>query len=553
MAYTQITQLLVPYIHNGQPLIGGSAEFYVTGTTTPYVVYADNQGNGGASTRTFESDGTVLAYSDGTSDIKIIIRDSDGAQLQSYDGLFYDRVGELSGKLDKTGGTMSGDINMGSNDITNGGDITVGDDKHFIADHSGSVASIHPDDALYIATATGNNSLRGGSSLGIFDDGNVALTITESDVVSTGDVTISSLTGNTGEVLTLDASGKILAGGTSLSSINSSISTNAGNISTNTGDISTNAGNIALKVSKAGDTMSGALDMDLNEIQQCAIVETIGLYITNSGGTSTQWFLNDETGTFEISDNLSVRQFSIGTDVSVESKKITNVTTGVDPNDAVNVSQLSNYVATSTKQNTITDDDSKIPSSGAVVDYAVPLSSKQNTITDDDSKVPSSGAVVDYVSGISSGTSLSNVYVDDDISTTATSNVFTVSATGVGDSTKGARVTLDISTEWSNNFVINTIELTRPVGSSTFYYTNLCFSGHNVSLGPQQSIRNTGSNNFASSTAFAAIGGYTSTDYSYDVKALVTTNAIQFDVVAVGGTPASWSQQLCTSKVEIFS
>ena len=74
MAYTQITQLLVPYIHNGQPLIGGSAEFYVTGTTTPYVVYADNQGNGGASTRTFESDGTVLAYSDGTSDIKIIIR-----------------------------------------------------------------------------------------------------------------------------------------------------------------------------------------------------------------------------------------------------------------------------------------------------------------------------------------------------------------------------------------------------------------------------------------------------------------------------------------------
>ena len=50
-----------------------------------------------------------------------------------------------------------------------------------------------------------------------------------------------------------------------------------------------------------------------------------------------------------------------------------------------------------TIETTITDDDTHIPTSGAVVDYAQDKSEIQTTITDSDSNYPTSGAVVDYV------------------------------------------------------------------------------------------------------------------------------------------------------------
>ena len=47
-------------------------------------------------------------------------------------------------------------------------------------------------------------------------------------------------------------------------------------------------------------------------------------------------------------------------------------------------------------QTTLTDDDAKVPSSGAIVDYAVDLARIQTTLTDSAVKVPSSSAIFDY-------------------------------------------------------------------------------------------------------------------------------------------------------------
>ena len=52
------------------------------------------------------------------------------------------------------------------------------------------------------------------------------------------------------------------------------------------------------------------------------------------------------------------------------------------------------YLSTASIQTTVTDDDTKVTSGGAVVDYAVDLARVETTVTDDDAKVPSSGAVV---------------------------------------------------------------------------------------------------------------------------------------------------------------
>ena len=73
-------------------------------------------------------------------------------------------------------------------------------------------------------------------------------------------------------------------------------------------------------------------------------------------------------------------------------------------------------------QTTITDDDTKVPSSGAVVDYTIPGTYLETTITDSDTKVPSSGAVVDYNTTLAvSAFKVSNSsYTDNDTSQTFT-------------------------------------------------------------------------------------------------------------------------------------
>lgn len=462
MSFTQIDFLLTPFIYNGQPLVGGTAEFYESGTSTPYTVYADNLGNGGATTRSFESDGTLVAYSDGSSDMKIIIKDSSGATLQTYDGLFVDRVGDLTGKVSKTGDTMSGDLNMGANDITNGGNITVGDDKHFIADHGGSTASIHPDDALYIANTAGNNSIRGGSVLGLYDDATLALSLTSTDAVVTGDVTISALASNTDELLTLNVNGKILASGTTLTSINNSISSNTSNITSISGNY----------LPLTGGTLSGSLALGSNTI--------------------------------------------------------TGVSNGSSAGDAVNKGQLND-----------------LPTHSTCI---------QTTVTNDNTKVPTGGAVYSLVNATSGG-SISAVFTDTDISNSSTANTVTVAATGVGDTSKSARVIFNViikDTSGTDNYEKYELEMSRPSGSSVFSFIGTNYPLNNTSItiaGPGQTD---GSGSFATRTLIDSFTVYSSTNYSIDFDCVVETDAIFFYLDRVTGTPANWAQMLCTTKVEII-
>ena len=74
----------------------------------------------------------------------------------------------------------------------------------------------------------------------------------------------NNITTNTNNIITNTNN---IAGNTSNIATNTSnIATNTSNIATNTTDIATNTNNIALKLNKSGDTMTGDLDMGLNNI-----------------------------------------------------------------------------------------------------------------------------------------------------------------------------------------------------------------------------------------------------------------------------------------------
>ena len=652
MSYIQVTNLLTPYIYNGEVILNGTVEFYEAGTSTPLTVYTDASGNGGATTRTFESTGVILAYVlDTAPAMKQIIKDSTGATLFTFDNLIFDATGDLSSYLPLAGGTMNGALNMGSNDINAGGDITVGSNKHFIADQGGATGSIHPDDALYVANTGGNVSIRGGASLGVYDDGTLALSINSTDVIATGDITVTPLAGNTDEFVTLNASGKLLASGTTLTTINNSISsvtsnlasisgnlqaqitsndgdiaTNAGNISTNAGNISTNAGNISTlsttKVSKAGDTMSGNLDMGLNSINNIALANAVGFYVTNGGGDTTLWEMVDNGGVFQINDSTSTVQFAIsGASVNVQGNRIVNVGDAVNANDAVNLSQLQGFAYLPIAGGKMTGNlqlgwesstthdiafrnspdtadlfsinasasallfnqsgslSLSLNSSGLIFNGLKTISNVadgsttnqavnkgqlndlpthstciQTTVTDDDTKVPTGGAVVDYVAA-NGGGSITAVYTDTDVSNSAISNTFSIAATGVGDSTKGARVLLNIvikDTDTTDNYDYYTVELTRPVGSSTFYYSGHSMPLANTSIAILGASIVSGSNAFVSRTLIDSFGSYSSTNYAVELDCYVESNAIYFYMDRETGTPASWTQMTCNGKVEIY-
>src|SRR6056297_1528163 len=75
-------------------------------------------------------------------------------------------------------------------------------------------------------------------------------------------------------------------------------------------------------------------------------------------------------------------------------------------------------LSNATLETSVTDDDTKIPSSGALVDYvsanAVTGVDVQTAVTDDDTKIPTSGAIVDYVTTLGAGDMLKSTYDTDD-------------------------------------------------------------------------------------------------------------------------------------------
>lgn len=79
---------------SGNPLQSGTVELYEAGTSTPVTGYADAAlGSSLGSTITLDSRGAKLIFVDGLVDLKIIVKDSAGTTINTYDGLDYDASG----------------------------------------------------------------------------------------------------------------------------------------------------------------------------------------------------------------------------------------------------------------------------------------------------------------------------------------------------------------------------------------------------------------------------------------------------------------------------
>jgi hypothetical protein len=818
MAYTSVSHLLVPFYHNGDVLNGGTATFYRAGTSTEYPVFVDSQGNGGASTRSFESDGTLVAFSDGDYDLKIVIKDAEGATIATQDNIFYDRStgADIAGKLSRDGSDqMTGALDMGTNDIVSSGNITLGANKSLVVQHSGNPV-VNPLDGLVVSEADGYVSIRGGANFKVYDNGVLAQTIDSSmttiptaltvNGVNVG-TTLTSLQGqitaNDGDISTINSdintlesdvntalttkvtkagdtmSGVLAMGGNKITGLgNATVGTDALNMDTADGryvnlsgdimtgnlnlgnNLITNADSIALryvyinegtnqylrwlpydnggvltianntnngvpswstkltlsnagvlgvnsvglstgatvnefstdgtmggnsnsavpteaatksfvetsvanvnltsKVSKSGDTMSGNLNMGLNNIQDVGVVDTVGLELTN--GSSTVFYLNDEAGTFEISNSGTTRvlgvtdagRLSVGsgteglpsftfindtnTGIFNSSADTLDVSTGGVRRAIFNSNGLSLASGTSVNEfstdttlggnsnsavateaatkayidNTIAflDVSSKAPKASPVFTgvvsvpqgsvsapsltftgdpntgiysngpdgisfttgggggkmsldanglslydgAAVKRFSGDTTMSGDNTYVPTMYAVRTFVENNAGSGSMSYVVTDEDYSSSSTSNTFAVTATGIGTSTKAARVVLELVVNDAGNFTSYRLTLVRAKNSSTWSFAGIAVPCYVSSLSGSLvgSDRGVGTATLSITTLLDTFNIYSSTNYSADVSAVVATDSITFTMARASGTPQAWTSMNCIATAEVF-
>ena len=139
MAGAQIEFLMTPFVDgSGDPLDGGTVEFFIATTSTPVDVYADfNLSTNLGSIVTLDSSGTRLCFADGDNFLKIVVKDSAGTPLYTRDGLSYRGGLTDAGLYYLLDGSnpLNGDMNVNGFDLINTGTINVGIGKSVHINH----------------------------------------------------------------------------------------------------------------------------------------------------------------------------------------------------------------------------------------------------------------------------------------------------------------------------------------------------------------------------------------------------------------------------------
>jgi len=666
MSLVQITNLLSPLIYNGDVLLNGTVEFYEASTNNPLTVYVDAEGNGGAVVRTFESTGIIQAYVQ-SSDVtmKQVIKDSSGATLFTFDNLYFGKPDEgIDDKLSINGSSqMTGDLDLGTNDLINGGDLKIGANKTFLALHGGSPVA-HPQDGLLVSEVDGYGSIRAGTTVSLHHAGQLVLSGTAS---------------STNIPTSLIVNGVNI--GSSISSIQSQLNTNDSNTTQLRNDVDgiflqvdDPTTGLDTKVARAGDTMTGNLNLGGNVLTDVGSLDTVLLEITD--GNSPIYYVNQEAGVFEISNSSAVRVLGItnagqvnagnGTAFLPSFSFINDPDTGMFLSDTnslafttagtrrlnINASGVvlldagtSLQLALGTAINEFSTDgtmggnsDSAVPTEKAVKTFvesstsSLDVSSKANiaspTFTgvvtipigsvgtpsltfsgDTDSglyssgadqlsittggvrrgtfssaglqlstgstinefsndgtlaansnaKVPTEQAVRTFISNsIPTIANLSAVGVNTDISTNNVTNTFSVTATGIHDSTKAARIKIQIVIEDTVSAEVNfdyyEIELTRPLGSNNWSFCSMGMPLAHPTLAVTMADRGSGTLTLpdTSDNVIDGFGSYTTTPYLNTLVGYVTTNQAIFKVQRLDTTPTNWTRQSVSIKAEVY-
>jgi len=139
MAGSQIDFLMTPFVDiNGAPLAGGTVEFYLEGTSTPVTVYAEKAlSTSLGSTVTLDSNGVKLCFAATTSFLKIVVKDSGGSTLYTYDGIGLTLGGPLASDAYLRDGSLalSGNMPGAGYDLENLGNIDLASGKSIDINH----------------------------------------------------------------------------------------------------------------------------------------------------------------------------------------------------------------------------------------------------------------------------------------------------------------------------------------------------------------------------------------------------------------------------------
>jgi len=378
----QIDFLLTPFVNSaGDPLVGGTVEFYIAGTSTPVTVYAEKELTTPLGTFvTLDSLGVALAFCDTDNFLKIIVKDASAATLKTYDGLGFSLGGPLASDAYLRDGSLSltGEMDADTNNITNVGDIEIGTGKSLDVNHGHSYSNTAADMVTYgdstgyvrnyVSSAIGRmffNTVELWNVTATSVKAMLGLDLNSQKLTSVGDGTLDTDGINKGQ---LDVVGDqvvintadILTNTGDISTNAGNISTNTGNISTNTTNIGTNTGNISTNTTNIGTNTAGVaanalLPYSLNRLSIYAATVATG----DGSGKDTSnkiSYLNlfKEDGLLTSAGNYDVftteNTVTIGQEVSIQSGGIVEIksTAAIAFTDAVNIVRTAVFFRTET-------------------------------------------------------------------------------------------------------------------------------------------------------------------------------------------------------------
>jgi len=145
-----------------------------------------------------------------------------------------------------------------------------------------------------------------------------------------------------------------------------------------------------------------------------------GISVTDSGGYFDG--TNVETVLAELGVDMAALTTDVGGYTAAIALNTSHRTNTSNPHTVtktqVGLSNVTNdaQLKASALATTITDTDAVVPSSGAVVDYAIPKTYLETVITNSDVKIPSSGAVIDYLATLTPAEEIKVVIIGDSLS-----------------------------------------------------------------------------------------------------------------------------------------
>lgn len=181
-----------------------------------------------------------------------------------------------------------------------------------------------------------------------------------------------------------------------------------------------------------------------------------------------------------------------------------------------------------------------LDTSGMALKTGPSVNEIETTLTNDDTHIPTSGAVNDAIAAATFPTFA--VVSGDGVDNSSVSDTITVNQTGIGNSDQHSEIEVHISIDDNvNDFEIWTLTLIKPKGGTTWHYRLNVTPGNN-NQNPLNLQRSSGSGTYSTNTLIGGFTVYNSTNTITNVSLNSTANSFTISLQRVTGTPQIWQQ-----------